>query len=146
MRHFCLAAVAALVFAAAAYGDDVPVPLTVRPGPLALAPVTVLARDARANLTVVDARGRGAGWTLLARSAGPARAVVVIGVDARCGARSTCTLPHTRVHYPVLLSSVRLVPVLDAQRGTGMGMIVITLRLGTHSPGGAAVRFAVRPS
>ena len=147
MRRLSLAAVAALVFAAAGHADDVVVPLTVRPGPLSLAPATALAHGARIAVTVTDARGHGAGWTLLARMGGPgARAVVVAGVDARCGFHSTCTPPRTRVRDPIMLSSLRAVPIFDAQRGTGMGAVELTVRLGVQSRQGAALRFAVQPS
>ena len=123
------------------------VPLTVRPGSLTLAPSNALARSAHVAVTVTDARGHGAGWTLLARIAGPTRTVVVTGVVVSCGAHSTCTLPRARVRYPVLLSSLRAVPVLDAQRGTGMGTISATLGFGQQSfAAGASLRFSVRPS
>lgn len=153
MRRFLLAALAVLVLATSASADDIVVPLTVRPGSLSLAPAGALARSARVAVTVTDARGRGAGWTLLARLAGPSRTVVVTGVDVRCGAHSTCTLPRTRVRYPIMLSSLRAVPVLDARRGTGMGSIAVTIRLGwravrmgSQALGDAALTFAVRPS
>jgi len=155
MRRLVLAVLAALVFAAAASADDVVVPLTVRPGGLTLTPVTTLSRRARVSVSVTDARGHGAGWTLLARTAGAgATLVYVIGADAACGRDSTCTLPRTNLRYPILLSPLRDVPVLVARPGTGMGMLSITLRLGRRVPsaratiglGDAALRFAVRPS
>jgi hypothetical protein len=155
MRRLVLAALAALVFAAAASADDVVVPLTIRPGGLTLAPATTLSRGARVSVSVTDARGHGAGWTLFARTAGPgATLVYVTGVDSACGRDSTCTLPRTNLRYPILLSPLRDVPVLVARPGTGMGMFSITLRLGRRAAsaqgaigaGGAALRFAVRPS
>jgi hypothetical protein len=147
MRRFPPAALAALVLAASASADNVVVPLTVRPGSLALAPSTALPRSAHVSVTVTDARGRGAGWTLLARIAGPTRMLVVTGVDVSCGAHSTCTLPQNRLRYPILLSSLRAVPVLDAERGTGMGTIAVTLRFGSRPLAGvASLKFSVRPT
>ena len=145
MQRFLLAAVAALVLAASAAADNIVVPLTVRPGSLRLAPATVLARSARTTVTVTDARGHGAGWTLLARATGVLRTVVVTGVELRCGTHSTCTLPRTRIRYPVSLSPLRAVPVLDAEQGTGMGSIVLTLELSSRGLAGtAALRFSVQ--
>jgi len=148
MRPLLVAALAVLALASGgAYADDVVVPVTVRPGPLALTPVTVVAQGAQTSITVTDARGKGAGWTLLARLAGPTgRTVVVTGVDTRCGERSTCTVPRTTIRYPVMLTTFRSTPVIDARRGTGMGKIVLTLRLGSQARLGVALRFAVRPS
>ena len=57
-----------LVLAAAASADDVVIPLRVKPGPLTLAPSTVISRKAQVSVTVIDAGGRGAGWELLARA------------------------------------------------------------------------------
>jgi len=147
MRPLLVAALAVLAFAAGAYADDVVVPVTVRPGPLALTPVTALARGAQIPVTVTDARGTGTGWTLFARLSGPVgRTVVVTGVDTRCGDRSTCTVPRTSIRYPVMLTTLRSVAVIDARRRTGMGEIVLTVRLGSQTRLGAALRFAVRPS
>jgi hypothetical protein len=50
------------------------------------------------------------------------------------------------VRYPVILSSLRLTRVFDAQRTTGMGTVTVTLRLSTQSRLGASLRFAVQPS
>ena len=147
MRPLLAAALAVLALASGASADDIVVPVTVRPGPLALTPVTALARGAQTSITVTDARGKGAGWTLLARLAGPTgRTVVVTGVDTRCGERSTCTVPRTSIRYPVMLTTFHSTPVIDARRGTGMGKIVLTLRLGSQARLGVALRFAVRPS
>jgi hypothetical protein len=144
---FLPAALAALVLAAGAAADVVVVPLTVRPGSLTMAPVKAVSRSSRISVTVVDARGRGAGWELLARSAGRVgRTVVVTGVELRCGHDSTCTLPGNTMHYPIMLSSYRSVPLLRAQRGTGMGTIGLTVRLAAPSQLGAALSFSVHPA
>jgi hypothetical protein len=135
-----------LVVTAGAAADVIVVPLTVRPGMLTLAPVTVIARSARISVTVVDARGSGAGWELLARSAGPTGGTLVVtGVESRCGHRSTCTLPRSEVRYPVMLTSLRPTVLVRAKPGTGMGTIGLTLRLAAPARLGKALRFSVRP-
>jgi len=140
------AVLAALILAAGAAADDVVVPLTVWPGMLSLAPATALARSAQVGVTVVDARGNGAGWQLLARAAvsGGSRSVVQ-GVKSRCAPRSTCTLPRTTIRYPVVLSPLRPTLVYRAEARTGMGAIALTLKLAGPGLGSAALRFVVRP-
>jgi hypothetical protein len=99
----------------------------------------------RATVTVVDARGKGAGWGLVGRVTGlGGRRVVVSGVDLRCGPRSTCTLPRSHVRYPIVLGG-RPMPVLEAAHGTGMGAIVVTLRLASVPSPGTGLGFSVRP-
>jgi hypothetical protein len=135
---------AGFALAGAAAADDVRVPLTVRPGTLTLAPATVASRAERATVTVVDARGKGAGWRLVARVAGlGARALVVTGVELRCGPHSTCTLPQSEVRYPVLLGR-QPVLVLTSSHGTGMGSIAVTLRLASVPSPGTQLAFSVR--
>ena len=141
------AVLAALVLAAGAAADVVVVPLTVRPGTLSLAPATAIARQAHVGVTVVDARGKGAGWQLLARAAvsGGMRTIVQ-GVELRCAPRSTCTLPQTKLRYPVVLDPLRPTVVFQAEAGTGMGAIGLTLKLAGPVLGWTALRFVVRPS
>jgi hypothetical protein len=55
-------------------------------------------------------------------------------------------LPQSHIRYPVTLSSLRAAAVLGAQRGTGMGAIALSVRLGSKGDDSAAIRFAVRPS
>ncbi|HST26464.1 MAG TPA: hypothetical protein VLJ76_10760 [Gaiellaceae bacterium] len=138
-----LAILAALVLAAGATADSIVVPLTVRPGSLSLAPASVVARAGQATVNVIDARGKGSGWELLARV--PALRPVVLGVAARCLPHSTCTLPRTSLRYPIVLNPLRPTVVYRAQPRTGMGAIGLTLRLGGVL-GASAVRFLVRSS
>ena len=126
--------------------DVVVVPLTVRPGSLALAPVTATARGSRIPGTVVDARGSGAGWGLLARPAGASGGTVIVtSVEARCGPHSTCTLPRTATHYPIMLTPLRLTSMFTARPGTGMGSVSLVVRLVVPAEPGAALSFSVRP-
>ena len=112
-----------------------------------MAPVKAISKSSRISVTVVDARGRGAGWQLLARPAGPSSGTVIVtGVESRCGHHSTCTLPRTAVHYPIKLTSLRPTRVFAAQPGSGMGTIGLTLRLAAPAQLGAALGFSVRPA
>lgn len=147
MLRFLPAALAALVLAAGAAADVVVVPLTVRPGSLTMAPVRAISRSSRIPVTVVDARGSGAGWELLARPAGASSGTVIVtGVEQRCGYHSTCTLPRPAVHYPIRLTSLRPTRVFAAQPGSGMGTIGLTLRLAAPAQIGASLSFSVRPA
>jgi opacity protein-like surface antigen len=142
-----LAALAVLALASSAQADDVVVPVQVRPGTLALAPVAVVARGTQVSVTIVDARGKGAGWSMLARSTGRSfDSAVVTGAQIRCGPRSTCTLPRSTVRYPVVVNRFRPAVVLGALRGTGMGTISVTLRLARAPRLGAGLNFVVRSS
>jgi hypothetical protein len=145
MRQLSLAALAVFVLAAGARADDIRIPITVRPGALRIAPLTVTARGSEISLTVVDARGSGAGWSVLARAGGPLGRATVTGVETRCGSHSTCTVPRTTVRYPLSLSAFRLVSVLAAARGTGMGTVVVTIKLAASTRPGTGLSFAVRP-
>jgi hypothetical protein len=144
VRRLFVTVMAGFALAGGAAADDVTVPLTVRPGSLTLAPTTTASLTTHATVTVVDARGKGAGWRLVGRVTGlGGRRVVISGVDLRCGLRSTCTLPRSRVRYPIVLG-VHPVPLLDAARGTGMGSIVVTFRLAFVPSPGTGLGFSVR--
>jgi hypothetical protein len=148
MRRFLPAVLVALLLAAGARATDIVVPLTVRPGPLSLAPSTEMTTGGQMPVTVIDARGRGTGWILLARPAGSTvGSLLVMGVESRCGRHSTCTLPTTTTRYPVILPPMRPTPVFTAKPGTGMGTIILTVKLG-GPPHTAGVRlsFSLRPS
>jgi hypothetical protein len=147
MRRFLPAVLAVLALAAAASADDVVIPLTVKPGPLTLVSATVLTRRAQVSMTVIDARGKGAGWELLARAPTWDGAPAVLqGVDSRCGRRSTCALPRNDVRYPISLDAWRPAVVFRAPAGTGMGTISLILRLAGPIRTGPAISFALRPS
>ncbi len=140
MRRLFLAVGVALVLAAGAAADSVVIPLTVRPGSLTIAPARLVVRGLSAEVAVVDARGNGGGWEVVAS---PSRPVAIVGVDARCGSRSTCTLPRSAVHYTLSLAGLHTSTVFAAARRTGMGTIVLTIRFAGPSAGGLVL--AVRP-
>ena len=144
MRHLrLLAALLPLALAGGAAADSVVIPLTVRPGSLALVPTRVVVVGAKIEAAVVDARGSGAGWQLVVLP--PRRALIVTGVQVRCGARSTCTLPRRGQRYPLALAPFRPTVVFAAGRGTGMGTIDLILRL-SGQVAGTALQLAVRPA
>ena len=132
MPRLLLTVLAGFALAGGVAADDVTVPLTVRPGSLTLTPVTI-----------VDARGKGAGWRLAGRVTGLGSLLAVAGVELHCAPNSTCTLPRSRLRYPIVVG-VRPVPVLDASRGTGMGSVVVTFRLASVPSPGTGLRFSVR--
>jgi len=138
-----LTVLAGFALAGGAAADDVTVPLTVRPGSLTLTPTTAAARNVGATVTIVDARGKGAGWRLAGRVTGLGSLLAVAGVELHCAPNSTCTLPRSRLRYPIVVG-VRPVPVLDASRGTGMGSVVVTFRLASVPSPGTGLRFSVR--
>ena len=141
MRRLLLAVVVALVLAAGAAADSVLIPLTVKPGSLAIVPARAVVRGTSAEVAVVDARGNGAGWEVVASPIG--RPFAIGGVDARCGPRSTCTLPRSAVRYPLALAGLRATTVFTATRGTGMGTIVLTFHFA--GPGAGGFVLSVRP-
>jgi hypothetical protein len=140
-RWVLLAALLSLVLAAGAVADSVVIPLRVRPGSLTITPSRVVVGGTRVAITVVDARGNGGGWQLVVSP--PGRAARVTGVQARCGPRSTCTLPRSAQRYPLVLEPFRPTVVSTAGRGTLMGTIELTLRLSGQAPG-SVLRFAAR--
>ncbi len=131
----------ALTAAGSASSADVHVVLSVRPGPLTMAtadgpssPALASAGLRRIAITVTDARGSGAGWRLETRRLGTATGVVTVrGVEVRCGARSTCSLPRAPVSRPVTLTKGSPTVVLAAGKGEGMGRIEIVLTVATSS-------------
>jgi hypothetical protein len=113
----------ALVAAVPAGAKRIVVRVSLAPGKLriAAAPTVVPAGAQRAiSVRVADARGSGRGWTLrLVRAGG----LTVTSITARCAAGSTCTLPRA-------LAAPKSTTVLQAARGTGMGIVdlVVTVR------------------
>ena len=113
VRRTLLVLLAAAASASPATAGDIGVSLGARPG-------TLHAKAARVQLgslvdvpvSVVDARGNGAGWVL--RLAGGA---TITRVVARCAARSTCTLPRGRVSGDTLVAGAN----------TGMGAMELTV-------------------
>jgi hypothetical protein len=114
------AAFAALLAAPAVAG---PFHLTLHSGGLRVSSPSQRAKAARVvqiAVTVIDARGTGAGWTL--RLVSTAR-VSVERIVATCANGSTCTLPRA-AHVSVRGG------VLHAARGSGMGVIRLLVTLG----------------
>ena len=112
-RLFPLVVAFCALSAGPALGGTVQVGLGLHGGSLALQTpsVTALAgRTVQVPVTIADARGTGAGWTLELEAGSN---VVVTGITARCAANSTCTLPRASAGGGIL----------HAAPGTGMGVI-----------------------
>lgn len=140
LRTLSAAAVAsALALPVTASADNVPVHLGIRSGGFSvqLQDAAAPAGTGAVRLRVVDARGTGAGWALRLEARG-AR-VVVTSVRVACAAGSTCTLPRTRVAYPVALDASQPATVLDALSRTGMGALDVTLTVANASGRPAAL-------
>jgi hypothetical protein len=76
-------------------------------------------KTVRVPLTVTDARGTGAGWTLKLTSSLP---VSIASVSVACGPRSTCTLPRaTRAASGNI--------VLRAAPRSGLGVFRLVVKL-----------------
>jgi hypothetical protein len=136
----CLAVVAAaLALAAPAVAGDIGVTFGIATGSLAVkAPARTLGSTTRVPITVVDARGSGAGWTLRLSGAGAAVTRLVV----RCAVGATCTLPQDSVSLPAKLGS-GATPVLTAAPHSGMGAMVV---VATVSGGHGALRASVASS
>src|SRR4051812_396604 len=168
LRHACLLAGATGAVAACAPavadGGNVVVAGTVVPGTLTVSPIphriAVPAMHKVAGgfrraivtvpITVVDARGSGAGWSLtLSASARTAKGHKVRGIDVsmwsaqlRCAG---CTLPRSRVGFPLALYENRSVRAFAARRGTGMGRMKVLAQIAVtvpkKAPGGGYALF-----
>jgi hypothetical protein len=128
IRRLVISCFAALVLAAPACAGTIIVKLTFVPGKLAAKslPVAVGAGETvQIPVTVADGRGSGTGWTL---SFAAGQNLTVTGITARCAANSTCTLPAA-AERPGGAT------VLQAARGTGMGVmhLVVTVAASTNS-------------
>ena len=133
VRRLLVSMCAALVVAAPAGAGTIVVKLSFVPGKLAVkAPPTSVAGTAHVPVTIADGRGSGAGWTLKVSSGAPVR---VVGITARCAARSTCTLP-TAASAPS--GNV----VLRAARDSGMGVMNLVVTLASTG-GSTPVSFTV---
>ena len=86
-------------------------------------------------VTVTDARGSGAGWTLRVIAARP---VKVLSIATTCGTRSTCTLPRAATLGP-------MPRVMQTQSGSGMGVVRLMVTFARLAPGtpNTALKFAV---
>jgi hypothetical protein len=132
---------------------DIHVTATVHPGRLTLDTARGVISGAermhglhRVLITVTDARGRGDGWQLNVRPTNTTNEeTAVVGIDIRCGHRSTCTLPRDFLSLPADLAANRRTPVLEAEKGTGMGRIEVTLTIATVNDE-PALTFSLRPA
>ena len=121
MIRWLAVVVAALALASPAVAGDIGVTFGIATGTLgAKAAPTSLGGTVQVPITVVDARGNGAGWTLRLGGAG---APSVTRLAVRCAAGSTCTLPAASTSLPSKLGSAT--SVLSAAPKSGMGAIVV---------------------
>jgi hypothetical protein len=89
LRRLAVTSFAALLLAAPAAAGDIGVTLGFKAGSLGVkAPRVQLGGSVQVPVTVVDARGSGAGWQLRLAGGGS-----ITRLSARCAAGSTCTLP-----------------------------------------------------
>src|SRR5579862_5508249 len=133
MRRLLLSALALWGLSAVpALAGTIQVGLGLQAGSLALqapAATAVAGRTVQVPVTVADARGNGAGWTL---DLDAGSNVVVTGITARCAANSTCTLPRASAGGGIL----------HAAPGTGMGVIELVVSVAAPRSGGASVPLA----
>ena len=121
LRRTLIGLIAALLLAGPASAGTIVVTLGLAPGKLALkaAATKVSTAPVQVPVTIADGRGSGNGWTLKIASANP---VTVQAITAQCAAGSTCTLPKA-------LRAPSGSVVLEAARGTGMGVLKLVVTL-----------------
>lgn len=150
---------------AVAYADSGTATATVLPGGLSEANHTNLVSLSLTNkkkvrvvdyslpITVIDARGSGAGWKLMITSTTflradrdkdkkhdrlPANASSIVGVSASCGTNSTCTNPTNLISYPLLVPAGTTPPppvkFFDAKTQTGLGQFSLVMMVGVTVP------------
>ena len=119
----------ALLGAGPAMAGNIKVGLALHSGGLSLqAPAlkAVAGHSVQVPLTIADARGTGAGWTLRLDATAP---VTITSITAHCVAGSTCTLP----------TSVAAAGILQAAGDSGMGVIHLVVTLAPLHSGSASV-------
>ena len=133
MRRFLLLVpISALLAAGPALGGNIKVGLALHSGGLSLQVPAVRAiagRSVQVPLTIADARGTGAGWTLNLDASAP---VSITGITARCAAGSTCTLPK----------AADAAGILQAAHDSGMGVIELVVTVAPLHSGSASVPLA----
>ena len=110
-------------------------------------------------ITVIDARGSGAGWNLMItstlfklndndkdpkRDRLPANVSSITGVSAACGTNSMCTSPANSISYPLLVPAGNPPPpsvkFFNAAVNSGLGkfslMMVVNVVVPAHTEGG----------
>jgi hypothetical protein len=125
-------ACSALIVATPAMAGNIKVGLGLHAGGLTLqvpAVKAVAGHSVQVPLTIADARGTGAGWTLALDASAP---VTITGITARCAAGSTCTLPKT----------ADAAGILQAARDSGMGVIQLVITVAPLRPGSASAPLA----
>ncbi len=128
--------VAALALSAPAFAGNVIVTVGLKAGQLSLsapASSTATGKTVAIPVTVTDARGSGAGWSLHVDSSKP---VTVTSITARCAANSTCTLP--KASGPAQGGTI-----LHVAPNTGMGVIQLVVTVAASSGDGVPVSFSV---
>jgi hypothetical protein len=128
----------ALLIAAPAFGGNVTVTLGLKTGGLTLQAPQASATAGKAiqvPITVADARGSGAGWTLQLSSA---KNVAITSITARCAAGSTCTLPRS-VGTPDGSAILHVAP----DSGMGVMELVVTVAPLAQSAGAVPLSFSV---
>ena len=117
-----------------ALGGNVQVGLALHAGGLSVkapAAAALPGRTVEVPLTVADARGSGAGWTLDLEA--PSQ-VTVTSITARCAAGSTCTLPRAGTGAGIL----------SASADSGMGVMQLVVTVAPLRPGSASVPLSFR--
>lgn len=137
MRCLLPLCVALSLFAAApALGGDIQVGLALHAGGLSLqapAAAALAGKAVQVPLTLADARGSGAGWTL---DLDASSAVTITAITARCAAGSTCTLPRASSGGGIL----------HAAADSGMGVIQLVVSVAPLHAGSASVPLAFKLS
>jgi hypothetical protein len=130
MRRLLLAiAGLALLGAGPAMAGNIKVELALHSSGMSLqAPAlrAVAGHSVQVPLTIADARGTGAGWTLKLDVPAP---VTVTSITAYCAAGSTCTLPK----------STDTAGILQAAGDSGMGVIHLVITVAPLHSGSASV-------
>jgi len=137
-RLTLLGSILALLVAAPAFGSNVVVTLGLKTGALTLQAPQASAAAGKAiqvPITVADARGSGAGWTLQLNSA---KSVAITSITARCAAGSTCTLPRS-------IGTAGGTTILRVAPDSGMGVmdLVVTVAPLAQSSGAVPLSFSV---
>jgi hypothetical protein len=134
-KTLLISLLAALVLTAPAFGGTIAVTMGLNSGGLTLsAPATFATADQATQIpvTITDARGTGAGWTL---KLAPGAPVTVTSITVRCAAGSTCTLPKAA-------TAANGATLLQAAPGTGMGVMQFTVTVAPLGAGNAPVPVA----
>ncbi|HWB22134.1 MAG TPA: hypothetical protein VG652_04545 [Gaiellaceae bacterium] len=137
-RLTLIGSIFALLLAAPAFGSNIVVTLGLKTGGLTLqAPQAAAAagKTIQVPLTIADARGSGAGWTLHLSSS---KSVAITSITARCADGSTCTLPRS-------IGTASGATILRVAPDSGMGVmdLVVTVAPLAQSAGAVPLSFSV---